>query len=958
MNPAYFFFGILFTGIILVSIQHDVLAQPTVERGKNYDKELISVNPDGSAFYKWVSVPDRIIKEYVNGKPVYADYILTDGTNSVKVETEHGSVILDKNTCTYQFYNSGYIEAGEKELFTDSILSKRATVGTMIWSEINQINNAQCSVLVDEVPNSITLTARKTKENVGVVDYQYVYDNGKWKTQLVVTNNSTLANQKFGFSQTLYMNRDLFRFGDRLVNAQDFNGVKLDRTWIVNHESRLIDFFNGHYFDFDLAFDNLESITIFAYSNKTAKLIFDYTNNDDVILPGETLTLDPTFTGTSSFRRAVIGLDPSSACKPTGVLYDTGAQQIKVGQNSDDQDCWAVNYEIDISSLLGAGYFITAVNATIDVDSVSNARNCDIASITTQPTSLANNAANAIMMWNQTRDNTEYVDNNSFCTTGGTDKSLSLGSSAISDLQTAVNTSQSWFAYGLIHNDVTRDASTHLTGFSDARLVVTYTTAPAAPSGLSCSGGINNYSCSWTAVNATDVTGYFIAHSPDNSTWSLSNMTVLGNVTSTVYSGFGDNESNYIRVNATVSNVANSTSSNVVFATTKNIPNAPVNQVGTVLTSTSAKFNWDGGPSDGGDTVTNYDLRYELNGSGGWINVVVNGTLPPRNYNLTGLPAAFAVVAQIRELNGVGYSSWSGNATIGLPDPVDDLSSPSLTVSSVDLTWTQPSLNGYSLEGYRINYTTPYGTPSTILVNNTNSSAVAYTVSGLSYATQYSFRVAPWTGAGTNANGNILNVTTEGSTFEVGSLAVNQTNTDIVDFRFVRTDLNETAVQLDVVYPNTFDPACDLYYKFARINQTYNNLTQTTYSSGFDYSRFTFYNVTNEIIDVDCWDQNNLASDGRYEITWSQFPLQDQVEDFRSGTYGTMGMFGVVDLITLFIVIISMIGFNRVNETVGAVFTIMILGALSYFEIIILPSLIFGALAIIIVFTVASTRKD
>ena len=178
---------------------------------------------------------------------------------------------------------------------------------------------------------------------------------------------------------------------------------------------------------------------------------------------------------------------------------------------------------------------------------------------------------------------------------------------------------------------------------------------------------------------------------------------------------------------------------------------------------------------------------------------------------------------------------------------------------------------------------------------------------------------------------------------------------------FDRNDINSTALFLNVTYPTAYDLSCDFSYEFANINQTYSSLVRTsTTHSGIDsavYSSFQFNNVDNEIIDVYCWDENNLSNDGTYIMTQTLFPLLQQIADFRSGEFGTMGNFGAMDLITMFVIIISMIGFNRVNESVGAIFNIILLGSLAYFEVIELPTIIFGMIAVVIMVVIGPTRK-
>ena len=299
------------------------------------------------------------------------------------------------------------------------------------------------------------------------------------------------------------------------------------------------------------------------------------------------------------------------------------------------------------------------------------------------------------------------------------------------------------------------------------------------------------------------------------------------------------------------------------------------------------------------------------------------------------------------------------------PDRVDDLTSTDIGYNTVNLDWTQPNLNTGNLTGYQVNYTTPWSsTVNTIITNDTHSSDTDAEVTGLSELTPYSFRIGVWTES-SNMTGNVLNITTledfVSANFTPGFFDLNATNPDVIQMYFERNDINSTALFLNVTYPTAYDLSCDFSYEFANINQTYSSLTRTsTTHSGIDSaveSSFQFNNVDNEIIDVYCWDENNLSNDGQYVITQIMFPLLQQIADFRSGEFGTMGAFGAMDLITMFVIIISMIGFNRVNESVGAIFNIILLGSLAYFEVIELPTIIFGMIAVVIMVVIGTTRK-
>jgi hypothetical protein len=151
---------------------------------------------------------------------------------------------------------------------------------------------------------------------------------------------------------------------------------------------------------------------------------------------------------------------------------------------------------------------------------------------------------------------------------------------------------------------------------------------------------------------------------------------------------------------------------------------------------------------------------------------------------------------------------------------------------------------------------------------------------------------------------------------------------------------------------------CNLGYQFAFVNQTYGPpLANVPYQGSNVNSSFKFHNVQNEIINVICTD-TITNSTGRYVISQNVFPFQTQITQFRSGTFGTQGNFGIFDFVSLGVIIISMIGFNRKNESVGMFFSIGIIGVAAFYGIVTLPTFIIGAIVVIGVLAYTSTRKQ
>jgi len=293
------------------------------------------------------------------------------------------------------------------------------------------------------------------------------------------------------------------------------------------------------------------------------------------------------------------------------------------------------------------------------------------------------------------------------------------------------------------------------------------------------------------------------------------------------------------------------------------------------------------------------------------------------------------------------------------PDAVDDLIITNLSTSTLDLVWTTPDIGVGTHIGAQINFTTPFGDPLTVITNDTGSTINSVAVSGLNQDTPFSFRVSVWTDGGNNASGNIANATTlQFGNFTVGGIELDAVNLDFRTWVFARTDLNASAFSLSVIYPDTYNATCSFHFKFANIDSIHSNLVTTIPSVDKLEAIFTFNNTADEVIDVLCNDETDPTTpDGRYLLTQADFLLLRQFDQFRDGTFGTMGMFGALDLITLFGIIFATIGFNRINESVGGFFLLVILGVMAFFEIIVWPTALSGAIAVVIMLVVMSTRK-
>jgi len=297
-------------------------------------------------------------------------------------------------------------------------------------------------------------------------------------------------------------------------------------------------------------------------------------------------------------------------------------------------------------------------------------------------------------------------------------------------------------------------------------------------------------------------------------------------------------------------------------------------------------------------------------------------------------------------------------------DPVDTLFVTKFELTGVDLGWVEPNTDGGILEGYQINFTTPHGDPITPITNNTFSLLTTATITNLLSDTNYTFRVTAVTeGLNKNVDGKLLNITTIGlGNFTIGFADLDADNFDARDIKYRRIDEANDITKLEVVYPNAFNLTCTFDYRFQNTNQTFSNLVtvpESTDGGGLpslaeQKATFTFVNASKEIIGVVCTDVNTNAS-APFLLTIS---IINQLLDFRAGEFGTDGMLGAIDIITLGVVVMVMIGFNRWNESVGAIFAVGMLGGLSFFQIVEWQTFMFGTFAVVIMVVIGSTRKD
>lgn len=593
---------------------------------------------------------DRIF-DYTNaeGNAVYVEQRVFEDSENIQIETVHGSVILDKDTCGFSYFKDGKINEGDLPLFTDSIIPRMATNGTDNWNEITQITSESCVATWD---GSI-LSAKRSATGIGSVDYQYITDGNKWKTNLVAINLSTNANKKFALTQTIDLNSDTIVFGGNTKNLDNFDNTTFDRTWLETNESKVINFLNGAMFDFDLSFDNLWAVTVYDTGIDKSKLSFDFSYNSQILLPGESLILDPTFTISNAAYTEMLSTTNADTVCPEVYSSDGAAIQV-LNQGSADGLCSRVVLSFNTSSLPN---IIAVSDSYIEFDTTfASGNTIDIFRIT--DTDISGDQA----LWDEADAGTPYVDDDTTMASNGNDLQIDLGPVFDADFAADRLAADDETAISLVMDNNVRVAPAVNVNLANIELVVEYSVGewspgpPTNPSGIGLPFA-NNFT--FDMGNATGAFGSVIWNSTDNVTFD--DLATVSNGTEFfIHTDLGINQTMYYKVSHySLNNGTNSTS---ISLTTDFLPDAPT-ITATPLSETAIDIIYDSaGASDGNDLVKDFNLQASING-GAWFDLVGNST-HVNFYNHTGLTGSDVVLYGWRDGNGVGWSG-SGNVTSG-----------------------------------------------------------------------------------------------------------------------------------------------------------------------------------------------------------------------------------------------------------------------------------------------------
>ena len=345
---------------------------------------------------------------------------------------------------------------------------------------------------------------------------------------------------------------------------------------------------------------------------------------------------------------------------------------------------------------------------------------------------------------------------------------------------------------------------------------------------------------------------------------------------------------------------------------------------------------------------------------------------------------------EVQAVSSLG-NSVDSNSIVTTPETeITGMIVQGITGTGAVIDWNEPAYYQGQITSYSVYYSNPAQSSNPTVSAGTTTNTYSNFAPTLDYNESYTFGVTVNSPLGNSGFSNLVNATTgidnsivaydpaQGGMqwFDIDS--VNEQTVNVIEFQRETQNVavNGTFTDVDTLqvgYPSWWDDmTCDVDYKFAQKTEQYVEGTDMTAQvNSADANQqvigFEFHDIDNEVIEVECAPQQSTQDDGvsaTYIMTQTNLstgmpniPLVTQVQAFQTGEYGTDGNFGALDVVGLFVILISMVGFNRLSPIVGVLLSASLVFALSFFGIISLPTVLVGVIALVIFLGWGITRN-
>ena len=288
---------------------------------------------------------------------------------------------------------------------------------------------------------------------------------------------------------------------------------------------------------------------------------------------------------------------------------------------------------------------------------------------------------------------------------------------------------------------------------------------PSAPTGLSANAvSPTQVNLFWNAPSGFTITGYKIeykAGSGSYTTLATTTGTSTATVTNYAHTGLTTGVTYSYKVYA-INSVGTSVASSEITITptvssTGTLPASPTGLTATPISPTQANLSWTAS-AHGGYPIIGYKIEYRI-GGGPYSILVANTGNTATTYSHTGMTSGQVYVYRVYAITSFGISEKpSAETTVNLkpassasaPGAPPGLSATAVSPTQVNLSWSTPSNNGgYQITGYKIEVKKGSASYSN-LVSNTGNATTAYSHTGLTTGTTYSYKVYAINSIGTS----------------------------------------------------------------------------------------------------------------------------------------------------------------------------------------------------------------
>ncbi len=433
-----------------------------------------------------------------------------------------------------------------------------------------------------------------------------------------------------------------------------------------------------------------------------------------------------TFTGPSA-TVANVTLTASSDADAEGLTVTVSIPATFTGTNLDGGAAGSRSGAGQITITDDESKALTFSNSTVNVTEGNNA------TYTVRLTSRPTASVNVAITGQAGTDLTVGTPNLTFTTTNwNSARTVTVSASTDNDSDNEAPITLAHAASGGGYNGVSGNVTVNIID-STAPVVL-----PTAPSGVSVAAtGSTSVSVAWTDESSNE-TGFTLEHRTGAGAWT-SGATADADAESAPVTDLLASTAYDFRVLAV--NVHGSSPSGAVSLTMP--PAAPTGLVASSATNTSATLTWRDASSD----ETSFVVQYRPAGSRGWTMFATEAAAGATSLTVTGLVAGTSYEFRVFAKHSAnGLSSPSNVASVGTSAPPATPTGLAVEASgstSVSVSWTDASTDE---TGFEVEYRTgsgPWATGATV-----EAGVTAATVTGLSPATAYDFRVAS-----VNANG-------------------------------------------------------------------------------------------------------------------------------------------------------------------------------------------------------------